>query len=484
MRLRWCLKRIASEYPGAPPLTPNAVKAILQYSSTRVHDENGVEYSDLAQGAGSLNAAGAIEIVRAIDTDRPVGTPWLTAGLLPVTTLGNAVVAWSQRILWRTESLYGPILDSRQIAWALDTVWGSPNVWDSHIVWGTDAVWGDESTWGTHIVWGDNAVGASDDGDHIVWGTTGGPDGTVWGDVADPRWRFGSDGSAEVTMGSVGRALDMRSVIGLASFVSPAPSPILERRKPAVTWGSLPLASHVYVVLVTTSGGYAMAASIPNAARQDLLILALLAGLSIAASMAKVSLPVSRSDSTLTVCYVLDFTTLLVLGPYAATLTAGLGAWSQCTTRAESARRCSTRCSAWHARADGSGVRSCLCPVRRTTGSAAGNLPSRSADCDIGDVFHGELVAGRDGHRALDRAVADSGVDCELSLELAGPSGRVRDCGRGGVRNRAVAALADAVFAGVARADVPQLQGIRDAVQRLADRSVDRRVQRAPCSAM
>ena len=39
----------------------------------------------------------------------------------------------------------------------------------------------------------------------------------------------------------------------------------------------------------------------------------MLTGLSIAASMAKVSLPVSRSGSTLTVCYVLDFTTLLVL---------------------------------------------------------------------------------------------------------------------------------------------------------------------------
>lgn len=174
------------EHPGAPALTPNTIKAILEYSSIRVRDESGVEYDDLSQGAGSLNAAGAIEMASAIDTSRPVGSYWLTTGVTPATTLAGNVIAWSQRILWKTDELWGSILDTRTVAWALNTVWGSPNVWDSHIVWGTNVVWGDDSTWSNHIVWGTGMVGASsDDGDHIVWGTTGGPDGTSWGNLAE-----------------------------------------------------------------------------------------------------------------------------------------------------------------------------------------------------------------------------------------------------------------------------------------------------------
>jgi len=51
-----------SAHPNAPALTPNAVKAILQYSSLRIRDAAGVDYDDLSQGAGSLNAAGALDL--------------------------------------------------------------------------------------------------------------------------------------------------------------------------------------------------------------------------------------------------------------------------------------------------------------------------------------------------------------------------------------------------------------------------------------
>jgi diguanylate cyclase (GGDEF)-like protein len=47
--------------------------------------------------------------------------------------------------------------------------------------------------------------------------------------------------------------------------------------------------------------------------------------------MAKVNIPVPGSDSSLTVCHVIDFTTLIVCGPDAAVLVAAWGAWTQCT---------------------------------------------------------------------------------------------------------------------------------------------------------
>ena len=173
-------------YPGAPALTPNIVKGILQYSSLRLRDEYQVEYDELTQGAGSLNAAGAIELARAIDTRRPVGWYWLTTSIVPSTTLQGDAVAWSQRVLWKTQTVWGSTVDTHQIAWALGTVWGRQNAWDSHIVWGTDTVWGGNApAWSSHIVWGTNVVGSSSgDGDHIVWGTTDGPDSTVWGNLA------------------------------------------------------------------------------------------------------------------------------------------------------------------------------------------------------------------------------------------------------------------------------------------------------------
>ena len=48
-------------------LTPNAVKAIVQYTAIRVRDDLGVEYDDLTQGAGAINAAGAVDLASRID---------------------------------------------------------------------------------------------------------------------------------------------------------------------------------------------------------------------------------------------------------------------------------------------------------------------------------------------------------------------------------------------------------------------------------
>jgi serine protease AprX len=175
-----------SAHPGAPPLTPNAVKAILEYSATRIRDENGVEYDDLTQGAGELNAAGALDLARAIDPRRPVGWYWWTSAVSPMTTLAGEAWTWAQHLVWRTQTIWGPSVDTNEAAWLVSSAWGADNTWDSHIVWGTDAVWGsNSSTWSSHIVWGTTMVGSSTDGQHIVWGTATAENTTSWGNLAD-----------------------------------------------------------------------------------------------------------------------------------------------------------------------------------------------------------------------------------------------------------------------------------------------------------
>ena len=59
-------------HPGRPSLTPNAIKALLQFTASRVRDDVGAEYDSLTQGAGAVNAKGAIGLAKAIRT----WTPW------------------------------------------------------------------------------------------------------------------------------------------------------------------------------------------------------------------------------------------------------------------------------------------------------------------------------------------------------------------------------------------------------------------------
>ena len=54
-------------FPEAPPLTTNAVKAILQFTALKVHDDLGAEYDALTQGTGSVNPAGAIDLAALIE---------------------------------------------------------------------------------------------------------------------------------------------------------------------------------------------------------------------------------------------------------------------------------------------------------------------------------------------------------------------------------------------------------------------------------
>jgi serine protease AprX len=174
-----------------PKLTPNLVKAILEYTA-EVHSG----YSPLEQGAGFLNTLGAVRLAKFFAS----GLPASQAPFSP---------AWSRHIYWGNYRLTGGIIQPNASAWktgirwgqrtrvsatgALDNiVWGT--AWDGdNIIWGT-SLSGDNIVWGTefgsdNIVWGtecgggncgDNIIWGTSDGDNIVWGTSDG-DNIIWG---------------------------------------------------------------------------------------------------------------------------------------------------------------------------------------------------------------------------------------------------------------------------------------------------------------
>jgi serine protease AprX len=194
---------IALMLQANPNLTPNLVKAILQYTA-----QVRPGYKPLEQGAGFLNGFGAVRLAQFYATARR-GTRVPTESI------------WSRRINWGNHRIRGGFLLPDANAWKLGVTWGSAKTLGSdgdNIVWGTasdgdNIVWGttrdgDNIVWGTlrdgdNIVWGtmandgDNIVwgtarnghnivwGTASDGDNIVWGTSGDGDNIVWGTMAD-----------------------------------------------------------------------------------------------------------------------------------------------------------------------------------------------------------------------------------------------------------------------------------------------------------
>jgi diguanylate cyclase (GGDEF)-like protein len=92
-------------------------------------------------------------------------------------------------------------------------------------------------------------------------------------------------------------------------------------------------AAALYVAVVSLAGGLVIAKSIPGVDSTHSIALAVLMGLSLLASVAKITIPVAGNDSSLTVCHVVDFTTLIVCGPSAAVIVSAFGGWAQCTLR-------------------------------------------------------------------------------------------------------------------------------------------------------
>jgi serine protease AprX len=187
-----------------PSLTPNAVKAILEFTAQK----RGTE-SALAQGAGLLNVHGAI---RMAEFFRHPAT-----GLgRPGDTIETEWIPWSRQLVWGNYRITGGVPMPRSNAWALDVTWGSlrtatgtPVVWGArdaeNIVWSTrdneNIVWStrgnDNIVWSTrdneNIVWStrdnENIVWSTRDNENIVWSTHDN-DNIVWstGDNENIVW--------------------------------------------------------------------------------------------------------------------------------------------------------------------------------------------------------------------------------------------------------------------------------------------------------
>ena len=114
------------------------MKAVLEYTSIPVLDDDGSRFDALSQGAGQIEVAGALALARAINPQAPVGTPWLSTTLTPSTTIGDQSYAWSQSIIWGARRVAGETLMTEQRpAWALNIVWGEGlGNEDDNIVWG------------------------------------------------------------------------------------------------------------------------------------------------------------------------------------------------------------------------------------------------------------------------------------------------------------------------------------------------------------
>ncbi len=152
-----------------PALTPNLVKAILQYTA-----EVNEDFDTLTQGGGFLNTKGAVDLARFFVTAK-AGQRYPHAR------------PWSETINWGNRKIRGGVLKPQANAWAwgAHTVWGEPVTGKGNsVVWGTLCGWEcDNIVWGTlaeedNIVWGT----ASRESDNIVWGTAlYEADNIVWG---------------------------------------------------------------------------------------------------------------------------------------------------------------------------------------------------------------------------------------------------------------------------------------------------------------
>jgi serine protease AprX len=169
-----------------PALSPNLVKAILQYTA-----EHKSRYNDLTQGAGFLNARGAVQLAKILGTGAT-----RTASSNPI----SDPTTWNRHINWGNHRIGGGVLRADANAWAASVTWGATSTDEGDaIVWGSvcgengcdNTLWStapDEAT----IVWGTSAdntiVWSTSDEDNIVWGTA--CDGAdcqsgVWGTNCD-----------------------------------------------------------------------------------------------------------------------------------------------------------------------------------------------------------------------------------------------------------------------------------------------------------
>jgi serine protease AprX len=161
-----------------PNLTPNLIKAILQYTA-QVYPG----YKPLEQGAGFLNTLGAVRLAQ-FYANHLVGSRMPVQGV------------WSRHIVWGNQQLSGGYINPKANAWGNKVVWGSAKTLGDdgdNIIWGTDCDFCDNIIWGTADENGDNIIWGTSLDDNIVWGTLFDGDNIIWGTSLDDNIVWGTD---------------------------------------------------------------------------------------------------------------------------------------------------------------------------------------------------------------------------------------------------------------------------------------------------
>jgi len=163
---------IALMLQANPSLTPNAVKAILEYTS-QVY----APYDRLSQGAGFLNAKGAVDAARAFASPD---------GIASRSDDWSGQIIWGDRI-YSSETIAASAQGfARAVTWG-QTLWLEPG-WTAgpNVVWGSTCGGADCGLAWTIALGGDSTVATSDD-ETVVWGTSDDDDTVVWGtSCSDP----------------------------------------------------------------------------------------------------------------------------------------------------------------------------------------------------------------------------------------------------------------------------------------------------------
>lgn len=181
-----------------PNLTPNMVKAILQYTAQVYPTHNW-----LTQGAGFLNTRGAVLLAQYFATGH-AGVPY------------PKMIGWSKHIFWGNFRVVGGVLTPGGTAWGGDVTWGSKRTPAGlNIVWGENCdtngtCENDNIVWGNNLVWGeqcdtegcDNIVWGNTDADNLVWGNSDGVDNIDWGNGETNNIVWGNNDGDNIVWGN------------------------------------------------------------------------------------------------------------------------------------------------------------------------------------------------------------------------------------------------------------------------------------------
>lgn len=143
-----------------PSLTPNLVKAILH---TTAEDRG---YDLMTQGAGYVNAVGAVETAARITSEPglvPPGGYWLSAPLSGESRISGYGVTWGGLVVWDYAVLWG---GSGAVAYNFDALWGLGVLWggvealgasagtlDETGVYPQGVIWTGGQTYAQGVIW-------------------------------------------------------------------------------------------------------------------------------------------------------------------------------------------------------------------------------------------------------------------------------------------------------------------------------------------